>query len=271
MSVVHQILLGGVLIDGAAGRVTFSEIVGWDGLPDARGSSDPIPQAHGSFERPRLWRESRAVSITGWLHESDRVAVELLKRELTNAWEAARAISVTDNTGVWSTVAEVQTVDFPDLGGWAREVPFTIDMILPDPVRYRDWVTAGPAGLPVHEGGLILPEEFPWDFGTSTRPVATVTNGGALPVLPRVTVTGSADSIVVHGGPRRMSFGAFAGDLVLDALDRRAYLNGVDVTRDLVRRDWPVVPAGASQDFYFEAVNPSPDLALTVDYREGTW
>lgn len=271
MSVVHQILLGGVLIDGAAGRVTFSEIVGWDGLPDARGSSDPIPQAHGSFERPRLWRESRAVSITGWLHGSDRAAVELLKRELTNAWEAAREISVTDNTGVWSTVAEVQTVDFADLGGWAREVPFTIDMILPDPVRYREWVTAGPAGLPTHEGGLRLPKAFPWNFGTSTRPVATVVNGGTLPVLPRVTVEGAADSIVVRGGPRRLEFGAFSGTLVFDSEYRRVTLNGVDVTRALIRRDWPVVPAGESQDFYFEAVDPSPETALTVQYREGAW
>lgn len=271
MSVVHQILLGGVSIGGADGRVTFSELVGWDGLPDARGSNEPIPQAHGSFGRPQLWRESRAVSVTGWLHAADREAVELLRREVTAAWEAADEITVYDNTGTWSTAAEVQTVTFPDMGGWAHDIPFTIDLITPDPVRYSEWLTVGPAGLPTHTGGLRLPKAFPWNFGTSDQPVATVVNYGTVPVLPRVTVMGAASSIIVRGGPRRLEFGAFSGTLVLDSEYRRVHLNGVDVTRALIRRDWPMVPAGESHDFYFEAVSPSPETALTVDYRIGAW
>lgn len=100
---------------------------------------------------------------------------------------------------------------------------------------------------------------------------ATVVNDGAVPVYPAVVVQGSASSITVVGGPRRLGFGAFDGVLRFDSADRRGFLNGGEVTRRMTRRDWPVVPAGESHDFYFSAVDPSPDLSLTVEYRIGAW
>lgn len=269
----HRIILGGVVIDGTSPveDVTFSDLTGWYGVPDARGSVDPIPGGHGSFKRVDVWRESLAVSIAGSLHTLSRDAAERRRDELTAVWEAADTITVVDETGSWSTAAEVERVTFQDRGAWSPEIPFTIDLIAPDPVRYSELLTVGPVGLPVREGGLVLPSAFPWNFGTATRPVATVANPGSLPILPRMILQGAADGVTVHGGPWRVSYGTFAGTLVFDSLERRAWLNGVDVTRQVIRRDWPVVDPGVSSDFYFVATAPSPDLALTVEYRIGVW
>lgn len=269
----HRIILGGVVIDGThpVEDVTFSDVSGWYGVSDARGSVDPIPGAHGSFKRVDVWRESRAVTVTGSLHTPSREVSERRRDELSSVWEAADEITVVDETGTWATAAEVDRVTFHDRGAWSPEIPFTIDLVTPDPVRYSELLTVGPVGLPVREGGLVLPSAFPWNFGRSTRPVATVTNTGAVPVLPRMILQGSGDSVTVHGGPWRVSFGAFAGTMVFDSLERRAWLNGVDVTRQVVRRDWPVVDPGVSSDFYFVATDPSPDLVLTVEYRNGVW
>ena len=179
-------------------------------------------------------------------------------------------LRVCDDTGVWSRMVEVEA--FQPAEQWnRRRVPFTMDLIAPDPVRYRDSVTLGPVGLPVRAGGLVLPQAFPWDFGVSIRPVATLVNEGSVPVLPRVTVRGSADSLVVQGGPRRVEFGEFSGELVIDSRERRAWLNGSDVTRALTRRDWHTVPPGTQQDFVFDAPGASPGTEMTVEYRIGAW
>src|SRR5690606_29957449 len=124
-------------------------------------------------------------------------------------------------------------------------------VVAPDPVRYRDPVVLGPVGLPTHDGGLVLPSAFPWNFGTTSRSVLTVDNTGDVPVLPAVTVRGSADSVTVRGGPRVVSFGGFAGVLVFDSAQRRVFVNGADRTRDMVLRRWPVVPAGGVHEFTF--------------------
>lgn len=125
--------------------------------------------------------------------------------------------------------------------------------------------------VPELGAGLRLPERFPWNFGIVTRPTATVVNVGSVPVYPVVTVQGSADAITIHGGPRRIEFGSFDGTLVIDNRNRRAFLNGVDVTRHLVRRDWQAIPPGASWDFFFEATNPDPATVMSGDYQIGAW
>lgn len=273
MNLPHRIDLGGVLIDGteAVNGPTFSDITGWYGLPEARGSSDSIPNAHGSFARVAVWRESRVITITGTLHTDSRGVAEEVRDRLTAAWMQAKQIAVSDETGVWSAGVEVDRVEFHDYGAWSSRIPFTIDLVAPDPVRYRDPIVVGPVGLPVRDGGLLLPSAFPWNFGTSVRSVATVENSGSVPAYPTVRVTGSGSALSVQGGPRRVEFGAFSGEFVVDNLQRRAFLNGGDVTRQLLRRDWQSVPAGGVQDFSFDVSDASPDTVMTVEYRIGVW
>lgn len=272
---VHSLQLGGIFMDGGAGNNGFylrGPLTGWDALPDARGSIDSIPGADGSFEETELLRESRAISIPGVVSAGTRAEAEAMWAHAKAMLNRKATLRVTDELGTLSSVVRVDAMTPSDHGAWATWIDFTIDLVAYDPVRYRDPLTLGPIGLPVRSGGLTFPAAFPWHFGDSVRPVGTLTNDGSVPVLPRMTMAGSADSVIVHGGPRRLEFGAFNGLLVLDSLERRAWLNGVDVTRSLVRRDWPVVPPGVSQDFFFEAVNPSPTTVLeSVVYKIGEW
>lgn len=273
MDEVFALQLGGISFQGGAGNdgCYVRGIVGWDALPDARGSLDAIPGSDGSFRAVDLYRESRVVTVVGVLAAGDRAGVEALRARLMAILKAHATLTVTDELGTLSSEVRVDSISFSDEGTWATWIDFTIDLVAPDPVRYRDMLTVGPVGLPTQVGGLVLPSAFPWHFGTSSREVATVVNDGTVPVLPRVTVAGSAASVTILGGPYRLEFGAFDGVLVFDSLDRRVWLNGTDVTRQLVRRDWPVVAAGVTAEFSFEAVSPSPNISLLVEYSIGVW
>jgi hypothetical protein len=258
------------------GGLTFSELIDWDGVPGTRGDSDPIPSANGSYQRTSIVRMSRAISVNAAIL-ADSPEEYIRVRQRVEALPAQGEMRADLGDGYWSRHVEVQAIKIPDARAGA-ETEFTIDLIAPDPVRYSEMLTVGPVGLPVREGGLVLPAAFPWNFGKSIRPVGTVANTGALPIYPRMILSSSipdgdahADGVTVHGGPQRVSFGAFSGTLIFDSRDRRAWLNGVDVTRQVIRRDWPVVAPGVSADFFFVADEPSPDLVLTVEYRIGVW
>lgn len=249
----------------------LSTLSGWRGLPGARGSHDPIPGAHGSFAAQVVLREGRSIAMTGAAAGVDSAAASDLLLELESACgDRLVELRVGDDTGVWSRMVEV--LDFaPDVRWNRATIQFTLDLFAPDPVRYSDLLTVGPVGLPTQSGGLFLPAALPWDLGTLDMAIADVVNTGSLPVLPVVRLTGSASSMVIHGGPRTVSFGAFDGELVIDNLQRRAFLNGADVTRSLILRNWHQVPAGVTHGFFFEAVAPSPGTSMTVEYRIGEW
>lgn len=272
MTDVHWLELGGLFMSGGEGQHGFfiEGIDGWDELPDARGSLDVIPGAHGSFAPVDVWRESRAITVRGSIHGADRADAERLRAQLLNGFPGIVTLRVSDKLGILSSDVRVDTVTPSDMGAWSSMIPFVIDMIAPDTVRYRDPVLLGPVGMPVREGGLRLPQRFPWNFGTVIPAILHVVNDGPLVAYPTVTVSGSASSVVVHGGARRLEFGAFTGDLVFDNLARRAWLNGVDVTTDVVRRDWQSVAAGESADFLLEATD-AVSLTLSVEYRIGVW
>lgn len=279
---IAYIELLGLTLSGAnapTDGLYWTDLEGWWGLPDLKSDGDSIPGAHGKFPKATHERESRVITLTGHIlvDTVGGLAATRTRLESYLAESAGDMTVVTSAYGSWTRYVEIDTVQIdPDHGRtWTK---FTVDMEAPDPIRYLAPTVIGPIGLPVHEGGLILPQAFPWDFGTSTRPVATVLNTGSIPILPIVTMrssepngVASADAITIFGGSRRLEFGQFSGVLVFDALERRAWLNGTDVTIQMIRRDWPSVAKGESADFYFEATNPSPDLTLSVEYQIGEW
>lgn len=267
--------LGGVLLHGAppeAGPfrgLMLSTLSGWRGLPGLRGDRDAVPGGHGSFSSSSLLRDERSMQLTGAAVGDDPAAASVLLEQIEAACGDQQVLlRVQDDTGVWSRMVEVEFQ--PDVQWNRSRVRFTADLIAPDPVRYSDLVVLGPAGLPSQEGGLVLPSAFPWNFGRTLRPSLEVVNTGALPVYPVVRLSGSGNGLVVRGGPRRIEFGAWAGEFVIDNLNRRAFMNGTDVTRMLLRRDWQQVPAGQSYAFSFEALGSS-DAQMTVEYKIGVW
>ncbi|GAB2567528.1 hypothetical protein [Leucobacter ruminantium] len=269
--------LGGVRLHGApAGPDPFSglmlsRLIGWRGLPGARGESDAIPDGNGDYAREVVLREGRSMELRGAAIGATAYDAALMLDELEAAIGGRTVeLRVCDSTGEWTRMVEVEMATPAE--AWNRpRVPFALDLIAPDPIRYRDPVALGPVGLPVREGGLRLPKAFPWNFGTSIQPSVLIVNEGTAPVFPVVRVVGAASALVVHGGPRRVEVGSFSGELVIDNRDRRVWLNGADVTRYAVRRDWHEIPAGGTAEFFFVASGPSPDLVMTVEYQIGVW
>lgn len=251
------------------GGLIYQRLVDWDGRPAARGGGDSIPGGQGVYGRTQELRDSRVISIEAAIVADSAADYFDAKRRVENM-PMFGEMRVDQGDGIWSRSVEVEQINIPDAYE-ATETEFTIDLIAPDPLRYRDPVFLGPIGLPVRSGGLVLPSAFPWNFGTSIRPLVTVVNDGKVPSFPIVRVHGSASGITVHGGPRRIEFGAFEGDLLIENRARRVWLNGGEVTRQLIRRDWQSVPAESSQDFFFEASDAAPDTSMTVEYRIGAW
>lgn len=147
-----------------------------------------------------------------------------------------------------------------------------------DGIVYTRW-QGGVVGAPVEKvyevpadgAGLEFPAAFPWNFGYSTTPTATIANGGSTPVYPVVTIVGKSDGVTVNIGPRRIQYGPFDGTLTIDCLNRRAYLNGVDVTRQLIRREWAAIPPGDTWDVTHAHDNPTDGTYMTVEYQIGAW
>lgn len=249
--------------------LVVSAINGWRGLPGARGSNDSIPGAHGSYGGTRVLREGRSIEVRGAaIAATEFEAVALLDALEAEVADRPVTMWVHDSHGAWSRVVEIEAIQV--IGAWNRDrIIFAIDAFASDPRRYQGKLTAGPVGIPVQDGGLMLPREFPWDFGVSVRGVAEVINSGKIATLPRIIVEGSADAITIYCGVHRLIYGTFSGTLVFDSTQRRAWLNGADVTRFMLRRDWPVVQAETQVDISFSATEPSPETVLTVEYLIG--
>lgn len=272
MNGAYWVELLGVTFSGrGSDGIGFTRLIDWYGLPGARGDLDEIAGAHGSFQRTVLLRESPVITVEGAIHAPSRLELEELRDGLTNVLAGTGLMRVSDESGTWQRVVDVERVNFEDVSSGARAMTVVVDVTAADPVRYSEVLTAGPVGVPVWEGGVELPAAFPWAFGDYDAGSVEIDNFGTLDLFPKMILTGSASSVVVHGGPRRLSFGAFDGELVFDSRSRRAVLNGVDVTRRLVLREWPVLAAGESAVFRFDSVGASADLELLLEYQIGVW
>lgn len=272
---IYWVELCGVRFHGfaAAGDITFQSIKDWYGVADVKGSNETVPAERGSFSRVFLPREAKVISLTGTVSADSREAAESLRLRLQNELAGSGIMRVSDATGVWQRYVEVQQLNFQDTNFWNRGFSITVDCFAPDPAAYSEILQTSEVRLPVREGGFRLPASTPWNFGSLDLETATATieNWGTLPLLPVITVTGSANQIVIDVDGRKVGFGEFAGELVFDSRHRRCYLNGQDVTRRLTVRDWPEVPPGRTGRLSFEAVLPSPDLKIIANYQIGVW
>lgn len=278
---IAWIELCGVTLGGDAEPdrgLVWEDLTGWWGLPDIRGNRDSIPGGHGSFQRTRALRESRVMALQGYITTSDRASFIEARNRLTAALaDGIGLMRVGTDEGTWERQVEIDSFEVkPDHGQTFAE--FTVDLVATDPRRYGPWQTVGPIGLPTHTGGLMLPSTLPWDLGTSTGEGSQllVENTGALPLSPRLRVTGGGMSSVTvqdmtTGDRLILTVPVQAGaEVVLDAAARRVWVDGQDATRWLVSRQWPVIDPAQTHEFRFEVAGATGPQ-LWADYRIGAW
>lgn len=273
--------IGGVRLDGAPTEYPYrglmlSRLPGWRGLPGARGSLDPVPGAHGAYSATEVLRDPRSMEIRGAaVGETAGVASQLLGDLESALAEKVVELRVSDTDGVWSRMVEVEA--FTPAETWNRpRVTFTIDLIAPDPLRYRDPVTVGPLGRQKVVGGLRFPGRFPWSFGQMVGDTQLeVPNAGSVPMFPVLHIAGGFSGVTVTDRTtgRTVSFGAVArGEtLTIDVKSRRASVNGRDESRRLVKRGWPVIQPESTGVFTAVYESPTGDPTLSVESCEGAW
>ena len=109
-----------------------------------------------------------------------------------------------------------------------------------------DWFSGDSYPVPTGKG-----LSYPLNYGTGgvASNVALLLNQGSSKAFPVLTVTGNfPNGVQVQCGGNALQYdGAIGGvPLILDSRSQTASMGGVDMSRNLSRRDFPVVPAAGS-------------------------
>lgn len=255
--------------------VIFNELVGWGGVTEGRGDTDPIPGGHGSFRRAtKVLRSERPISIGGWVLAGDRSGLLAKLAQMEAAFADAGEMTVSDGGGAWSRWVEVDSFRVDDSRA-GHQASFTIDLVAPDPRRYGPLLTVGPVGMPTSTGGVRLPHRFPWNFGSTTDAARLfVENAGLVDLSPAFSITGGFSRVTVRdiatGARMRLDREVHDGEtLVLDARMRRASIGASEVTRWMTARQWPLIGPGKTHEFRFEVDGRVGDPLMTAQFRIG--
>lgn len=237
--------------------VSGDGIDGWDSAPEAKvtlSERQSADGAHGIDERDVLYA-ARTVVVSFHAHGRDRDEVTSLLRQVSAACHRLVRIRVVDGgQDTYATGYVRPTVDAKWHGEWATG---EIEVVCADPRRYSSATrTANLMASSTGSGGLFFGDSmsglvFPLNYGeglTVGSNYASVENGGTSPAYPTITVYGPMDPVVLHCGDGVLSYSqpVSGAPLVLDSLSATATIGGTDVSRNLVRRGFPVVPAGGS-------------------------
>lgn len=256
----------------------YSDLIGWDSLAAARGSTDSLPGGHGSYRRSVVLRDSLVITLkVMFIGETYTDALAGRDRLLALGGETPVVpLLVSDSAGIWAREVEVRSVTVSDIHQ-RRWFKAEIDMIAPDPRRYGPVQTVGPVGLPTVEGGVRFPQRTPLNFGrVSEASRLIVPNAGAIALHPRVMLSGGFSSVTVtdvtDGRSQQLAWPVGEGEvLTLDQGTRRAELSGQELTRWMSRRQWFTVPPGETHEFRFEVVGAVGDPQMWAEYKIGAW
>ncbi|MEK0215841.1 hypothetical protein [Bifidobacterium mongoliense] len=109
-----------------------------------------------------------------------------------------------------------------------------------------DWFSGDSYPVPTGKG-----LSYPLNYGTGgvASNVALLINQGSSKAFPVFTVTGPfTNGVQIQWGGNALQYDGTIGavPLILDSRSQTASMGGVDVSRNLSRRDFPMVPAGGS-------------------------
>lgn len=242
--------------------ITANGVEGWDTLPDAkvelheRGQGDG---AHDVSETDILY-SARTVTVHYEAVGYSRADLLSLMRRINTAAHRSCRLRMVD--GDEDTYCEGYVAQMGRDSRWnpLLENDLTLHFVCPRPERLS-WdarrfqlVPAWDAGLGLSYGSGDAGLAYPLSYGRSasgSRNVGVLVNGGSSRAFPVFTVNGPFPSGVrldFPGLDAGLEFSQPVGvvPLVLDCRSRTASVGGLDVTRHLTRRGFPVVPAGGS-------------------------
>ncbi|MFT8988486.1 MAG: hypothetical protein ABF966_09685 [Bifidobacterium psychraerophilum] len=237
--------------------VNDSGIEGWWGAPDLKVDVTERASGNGGHD----------VSSDAILYASRTVTVNFtaIGDVRSEVLDAVRRVSGANGLPVRLRVVDDRSDTFvsgyvrPQFGSaWnERFQSGTLTVVCPRPERLS-WAVSQLQLFPVsvmrgglsYGGGTGLRYGLSYGTAGAASNVALLTNQGSSPAFPVLTVTGPfPDGVLVQwsGGDAVEYAGAVgAVPLVLDSRSQTAVMGGVDVSRNLTRRSFPVIQASGS-------------------------
>lgn len=249
---------GGVSSDGLI--VTDEGVDGWYSTPDPKIALSERGQGDGAHDitESDILYSARTVSVhCAAIGDNRQALLESIRRVLYAAHRQVSFRLVDDSSDTYVTGSASVSSD----GEWHEHwLKFTLTIVCARPERLA-WdarrfqlVPAWDSGLGLSYGSGNAGLAYPLSYGRSasgSRNVGVLVNGGSSRAFPVFTVNGPFPSGVrldFPGLDAGLEFSQPVGvvPLVLDCRSRTASVGGLDVTRHLTRRGFPVVPAGGS-------------------------
>lgn len=244
-------------------EMILRELDGWSATPESRTGSTSRKWGDGDHDvsRADIAYGSRTVSVSYRLMAGDRGRLQGLRGLLGGLTHRLVRMRVVDGVEDTYQVGEVLQV-LPDKAPQnlaAQTESGVVTLLFRRPERLS-WLSqdvqlypgsSSSGGLSYGGGlaGLAYPLSYGADAG-SPQGAALLRNAGSATAYPMIAVTGPMpDGVLLVGSDGRAlqwSGGVGLTPLVLDCRTQTASMGGVDVSRRLTRRGFPVVPPGGS-------------------------
>lgn len=239
--------------------ITTEGMEGWRSTPEAKVTLTERASGNGAHDiaPSDILYSARTVTIH-WvaLAEQHDAVIASLNLLLSAAGQLVR-LRVVD--GVDDTYATGYVTVSSDAAWHEGRMVGTMTVVCPRPERLS-WLSTDMQVYPVSStsGGLFYGGKgrglvYPLSYGTdasSPQSVALLRNRGSATAYPVITATGPMpDGVLLVGSDgRSVQWSGSVGrvPLILDCRTQTASMGGVDVSRLLTRRGFPLVPAGGS-------------------------
>lgn len=230
---------------------------GWYSTPDEKVESTERQAGHGAHAvtADMVLYSARTVEVNLAALGNDRAATLAITERVQRM--AGKVVRLRVSDGDRDTYATGYVTIEWEAERYPNAALGTVTFVAPDPRRYAwDAATAVLAPLSGTVGGIVFDKDGNLEvnpvtfFGDVTQSnAATVTNGGTSTAYPTIEVSGTwPNGLTLNHGGGQLSYGAAINwqTVVFDCLTRTASINGVDVTRNLVSRDFPSIKAGGT-------------------------
>ena len=239
--------------------ITTEGLEGWRSTPEAKVTLTERASGNGAHDiaPSEILYSARTVTIH-WvaLAEQHDAVIASLNLLLSAAGQMVR-LRVVD--GADDTYATGYVTVSSDAAWHEGRMVGTMTVVCPRPERLS-WLSTDVQVYPVSStsGGLFYGDKglglvYPLSYGAtagSPQSVALLRNRGSATAYPVITVTGPMpDGVLLVGSDgRSVQWSGSVGrvPLILDSRTQTASMGGVDVSRLLTRRGFPLVPAGGS-------------------------
>lgn len=252
------------------------------GNPDVKLGFHEYANAHGGILQTQKYK-SRTHTIGGMVKANDTATFAQVRRELGRALSFLGTTKTVQATTDDGTQVQFDVVGSSELAidleaGYVNAAPWSITLLLPDPIIYSQSLNTATGGVVTLEGaGFALPFSFPLALTGSVVGTFNALNSGNARVYPtQIMITGPGTNFTISNkttGKDLLYNGTLiAGDsVVIDPKRRTAMKNGSTNVDGLVTwTDWDLY-YGNNTIALAVGSGDTTSTGLSLSWRSGYW